>query len=64
MTRPVNTHLALFAQFLDSVKELTTDIESVNAALEERDDYDEVTQFHNTKRLIQRWLDRNGNMVI
>jgi len=64
MPRPELTHLHLFNYFLTSVKELTNDIESVNAALVERGDDDETTQYHNTKRLIQRWFNRNGNMSV
>lgn len=63
MKKP-KTHVELFALFLESVHELTNDIESVNASLVERGDDEELTQYHNTKRLIQQWFNRNGNMSI
>lgn len=63
MIKP-QSHLEIFHQFLESVKELTNDIESVNAALLERGDDDELTQYHNTKNLIKRWFFRNGNLNV
>ena len=62
--RKPQTHLLLFMQFLDSVKELTLHIESVNANLIETGDDDELTQYHNTKSLIKQWFFRNGNMSV
>lgn len=62
--RKPQTHLDLFTQFLESVSELTNDIESVNEQLKERDDYDEITQYHNTRRILARWFHRNGNIQV
>jgi len=55
MNRP-KTHLELKKTMLESVHELMAEIDRKNRELKKAKDYDEVTQAHNTKRLIQKWL--------
>lgn len=60
----IKTHEELFMAYLKSVEGLIKDIKQRNKDLKGRKDYDELTQFHNTHKLIQRWFFMNGNLQI
>ena len=49
---------------LKSVETLMSDIRDKNIELQERDDYDEVTQLHYHTRIIQKWFFNNGSLPV
>ena len=63
MKKP-QTHREYYKLFLDSVNELTDAINKKNNELKEIKDYDETTQLHYTKKIINKWFYLNGHMPL
>ncbi len=60
----VKTHTELMLMVLESVETLMADIRDKNVELQERDDYDEITQLHYTLRIIQKWFFNKGGLPV